>query len=185
MSKLRKGQTSKGIEEKSKAITLCIKEKARLLRLAITDKAIPSSLVIENNKLTLSKLYQWTDTSLGIFKFSANTADKPKNEKFRDDLKIALMEFNQAIKSGKFLTDQSNAAPKKSSYKTRADLEQELKESKSKVEELNKLAVQLYRSYAQLKWIVEQENISITAHREAILKQAEILSQERLSLINE
>lgn len=184
MSRFKKGKTSTEIEKKSIEITLCIKEKTRLLKLAIENKEIPDSLPIENNKLTLGRAYEWTDKALGIFKFSSNTADTSKNQKFRDELKKALLSFNSAIKSGIFVKETINT-PSKKKYKTRADFEDELKECQEENNEIKRLAVELYRSYAQLMHIIELEEINLTTHREALLKQSQILSKDRLNLIHE
>ena len=98
MSKLRKGQTSKGIEEKSKAITLCIKEKARLLRLAITDKAIPSSLVIENNKLKDGDYFECPKRA--TCKFNGVLCQAPKHKgNSLTEIEIKLMKLTSTVQT--------------------------------------------------------------------------------------
>lgn len=183
MSKYKKGSTSVEKMAQKKAITQCINEKTRLINNAIKMKKLPESLPLNKGKLNVGGAYSWEDQELKIFKFSANTADARHNTSAKKDLRLAIIDLNTKLKSGHFNTAEKSGAKKR--YKTRKELESEIKELKTENNDLTNLITEIYRSYMQLMHIVEQEELTLSIHKDALLAQSKILSSDRLELVRD
>ena len=183
MSKYKKGSTSAEKMAHKKAITQCIKVKAKLIQKAIETKELPESLPLTKGKLNLGGAYSWADQYLNVFKFAANTVDAPHNQNAKNELRKAILDLNLKLKSGHF--DVAKKLDSKKRYKTRKDLELEIKDLKFQNDTLTNIVVEIYRSYMQILHIVEQEELTLSIHKDALRAQSKILSNEKLELIRD
>lgn len=154
----RKGQTSPEIQLLSSSITRSIIEKTRLIKRATGQFPPPSYLPLnkEATKINVGDVHAWESQDLHITKYAYNTANTAKNKPHLNNLKKTVLDFNQKLTE--LRKSETSNVKKCSSYKSREQLNEEIRFLKSKVEDLDRTVIEVFRAYNQLRaYIVEHK----------------------------
>ena len=166
----QKGHTSPEIKAKSDHITLSIIEKTRLIKEASKHKNISEYIPLNEAKtrLNLLDVHSWESKKLKILKYSYNAANTKKNKKFLAELKSAIIQFNEELSKMKVGITEKQCEESNSDYKTRTQLELEVKELKIKNKTLDKQVVEIFRAYLQLDHFVMQSGFENKQYHELL-----------------
>ena len=154
----RKGQTSPEIQLRSSNITKSIIEKTKIIKQATGQFPPPSYLPLNKEaiKINVGDVHAWESQDLNITRYAFNTANTAKNKPHLNDLKKSVLDFNQKLTE--LRKSEILKLKKCSSYKSRDQLNEEIRLLKSKVEDLDRTVVEVFRAYNQLRaYIVDHK----------------------------
>jgi len=184
MPKYQKGETSSENKKNSEKITNSIITKTKLLKDALSLDKIPCYIPLntKRTKINIGDIHSWENKELEVFKYTVNTAKTEKNQPFLNKLLDAIYNFNKKIP---YWINKENTEEKvkKSTYKTRADLEFEINELKKTTETLNNVVVEVFRGYEQLKSFIVTHHFDNKQYHTILKSHFHVNPKDRLKLI--
>jgi hypothetical protein len=185
MAKYKKGETSNENLKNSEKITNSIITKTRLLKDALTLDKIPSYIPLNNKKtkLNIGDVHSWENIKLKVFKYAANSAKIERNEPYLNDLIDAIYNFNKNIPKWKTVKNNEEEPKKKSKYKTRGNLESDIKELEEIQKTLTSNVVELFRAYEQLKSFIVTHHFDNKQYHSILKSHYHINPKDRLKLV--
>jgi len=185
MPKYEKGETSPENIKNSVKITNSIISKTKLLNDALKLDKIPCYIPLnaKGTKLNIGDVHSWENKELEVFKYTVNTAKTAKNEPFLNKLLDAIYNFNKKIPEWRKIGSAEEKSKKKSKYKTRSDLEFDVKELEYTIETLNDVVVEVFRAYEQLKSFIVTQHFDNKQYHKILKSHYHVNPKDRLKLV--
>ncbi len=124
-----------------------------------------------STKLNIGDVNAWESEELGVKKYAYNTANTDKNIIHFNNLKKAVLDFNQKL--SELLNSEISNFQKCSSYKTRAQLNAEIRQLKLEIENLDRAVIEIFRAYNQLRAYIVEHNFDSQKYYDLLRKQTQ------------
>lgn len=177
MAKFKPGETSKSVLDRKERITKSIFLKSKALDKISSYADIPKSLKLKSNSISEIAVHVWSDTRIGLYPYSRNSAHTPHNKEALRTLLTSITNANLRLSA----SESKNNTTTHTESSTALDVE--IRNLRRENESLKDSLAEVYRAYMQLVAQHREDEQIDKSYRDLVLEQAKTLGKNRLKVL--